>query len=186
MREYKKYLMALGIVWAASTVLLGLFFYFVVSPQLAVKKQLNERSDQAKKKYELAIVAAQEESKNKLAEEVAALKAKLGDYIVEFEDSTNLTFDISRIAAEKQVDSFTVKTTDGSKSQDQLNSKNLQENRIDISFSSDYRKFASFLNALERHSPVIFVDRFKLTRGDPTSHKVDMDLSIFVKKREKG
>ncbi len=82
---------------------------------------------------------------------------------------------------------FTVKTSEqGKDSGSALAAKNLQENRIEIAFASNFRQFASFLNALERHQPVIFVDRFKVSRGDQsgTPNKVDMALSFFVRKKQ--
>jgi hypothetical protein len=178
----------MGLVWAASLVLFVLVYFFVIAPRMKVKAQLLKESAEKKQVYEASLNAATEESKKKLAGEVEILKSKLSDYAVEFEESTNLTFDISRIAADKQVSSFTIRATDQARGPDQLGFKNLQENRITISFESGFREFATFLNAVERHRPVVFVDRFKVSRGegDKALNKVDMDLSIFVRKRSEG
>jgi Tfp pilus assembly protein PilO len=175
-------------VWAVCLVLFVLAYFFVIAPRIKVKAELVKESTAKRQLYETAIDAANEESSRKLADEVERMKIKLGDYIAEFDESANLTFDIGRIASEKQVGSFTVKTTEQAKTTDQLTSKNLQENRIEIAFESDFRQFATFLNALERHRPVVFVDRFKVSRGGPgeAGHKADMDLSIFVRKRTQG
>jgi Tfp pilus assembly protein PilO len=183
-------MLTMSVVWAVSFVLFVLAYFLVISPQLQVKAQLVKEVVEKQQEYNAAVNAAQEDNKKKLADEVDGLKSKLGDYAVEFEESANLTFDISRIAADKQVGSFTVKTTEQSKDADRDKSapKYLQENRIDISFASNFGQFASFLNALERHRPVIFVDKFKVSRGTQgeTVHEVDMDLSVLVKKRPEG
>ena len=188
MRFYKKYILTMAMVWAACLVLFAIAYFFIIAPRLKVKAELVKKSVETRRMYETAIDAANEESKKKLAEEVKRIKNKLGNYITEFEESANLTFDISRIAADKQVSSFTIKTTDQTKDTDQPESKNLQENRIGIGFESDFRQFTAFLNTLERHRPVVFVDRFKVSRGrtGETGHQVDMDLSIFVRKRTRG
>jgi len=186
MGAYRKYILAMGIVWTTSLVLFALVYYVVIAPQLKVKSQVLKESTEKKQWFESALSAAQEENKKKLASEVEELKTRLSDYVSEYEESANLTFSISRIAADKQVSDFTVKTFEQSKVQDALAAKNLQENRVEIAFTSDFLQFASLLNTLERHQPVIFVDRFKVSRGDQsgTSNKVDMTLTYFVRKKQ--
>jgi hypothetical protein len=185
---YKKYFMMLGVVWTVSLVVAVLAFIFVLSPRLRVAAKLAEDVAKNKQKLDQAVAASREENKKKLADELEILKSKFMDYAVEAEDFANLSFDISRIAADKQISDVSVKTPDQAKTKEQLDSKNLQENRVDISFQSNYVQFASFLNALERHRPTVFVDMFKLSRGDKTDVgvKVDMDLTIFVKRRSEG
>ena len=185
MRAYKKYVVTMGLVWGLCLVLFVLAYLFVVSPQLKVKAGLVKESNEKKKKYEAALEATKEENKKKLADEVEALKSRANEYVADFEDSANLTFDIGRIASEKQVGSIMVKAADRASGSDKLESKNMEEKYIDIAFESNYRQFATFLNAIERHRPVIFVDRFKVSRAaqSGTGHKVDMGLTVFVRKR---
>ncbi|MBN2018990.1 MAG: hypothetical protein JW749_02060 [Sedimentisphaerales bacterium] len=188
LKAYKKYLLTLGIVWAVSLALFVAVFILLISPQLEVSSKLAQELAEKKKLYESAVDADKEENKRKLIAEVAALKLQLGDFAVEFEESANLTFDVGRIAGEKRVNAFTVKTPDMSKAADLSDCKNLQENHIDISFESDFRQFATLLNALERHRPVFFVDRVKFSRGtiESGNHRVDMGLTFLAKKRPEG
>jgi Tfp pilus assembly protein PilO len=178
----------MGLVWAACFVLFVLAYFFVISPRLEVKARLVKESAVKERMYEAAVDAAKEENKKKLAEEVEGLKSKLNDYVSGFEESANLTFDISRIAADKQVSSFKVKATDQLRESGPLESKYLQENRVEAAFESDFTQFATFLNALERHRPVVFVDRFRISRGGRNENldTVDMGISIFVRKRPEG
>lgn len=178
----------MALVWSVCLALFVLVYFFFIAPRLTTKSELVKESDEKRQLYEAAVDAANEENKKKLAVEVEELRSQLGDYTADFEDFANLTFAISRIAAEKQVSSFAVKTTDEIRGTDQLDSKNIQENMIEITFESNFRQFATFLNTLERHRPVVFVDRFKLSRGGPgeITHRVDMDLSIFVRKKTKS
>ena len=178
----------MGIVWAASLVLFAVVYYIAIAPQLKVKNQVLAESAEKQKMFESALTAANEDNKKKLAGEVGELKARLLNYVSEYEESANLTFSISRIAADKQVGDFTVRTSEQARGQDALAANNLQENHIEVAFASDFLRFASFLNALERHQPVIFVDRFKMLRGDRngTPNKADMNLSYFVRKKLDG
>jgi hypothetical protein len=186
MGAYRKYIIAMGIVWMASLVLFALVYYVVIAPQLKIRNQAFKEAAEKKKLFESALSAAQEDNKKKLAGELEELKTRLSNYVSEYDDSANLTFSISSIAADKQVSGFTVKTTEQGKVQDALVAKNLQENRIETTFTSDFLQFANFLNTLERHRPVIFVDRFKVSRGDQVGmpNKVDMTLSYFVRKKQ--
>jgi Tfp pilus assembly protein PilO len=188
MGAYRKYILAMGIVWAASLVLFAVVYYVVIAPQLKVKNQVLEESTEKQKMFESALTAANEDNKKKLAGEVEELKTRLLNYVSEYEESANLTFSISRIAADKQVSYFTVRTSEQVRGQDALVANNLQENHVEITFASDFLRFASFLNTLERHQPVIFVDRFKVVRGDRsgTPDKVDMTLSYFARKKLDG
>jgi hypothetical protein len=188
MRAYKKHIVTLCVVWAVSAALFTVAHFFIVSPQLKVKAKLMKESANKQKLFEAAIDAAKEETQKKLADEVDSLRTKLYVYASDFEDSANMPLEISRVAAEKQVASFTVKKGEQTREAAQMNVKNLREDRIEISFVSDFRQFAAFLNALERHQPVVFVDRFRLIRGNegPASHKADMDLTVFVTKRPEG
>jgi 5-hydroxyisourate hydrolase-like protein (transthyretin family) len=188
MGAYRKYILAMGTVWAASLVLFALVYYVVIAPQLKVKNQVLKESTEKKQLFESALSAANEDNKKKLAGEMEELKTRLIDYVCEYEESANLTFSISRIAADKQVSDFTVKTSEQGRVQNALAANNLQENHIEVAFASNFLQFASFLNTLERHQPVIFVDRFKVLRGDRSGmpYKADMTLSYFARKKLDG
>ena len=185
MRNYRKYILIMGLVWGGSSVLFVLAYLFVIGPQLKIKANITRQANEKRQVCEAAIEAAKEENRKKLVEEVKALKSSVNDYVADSEDSSNLTFDIGRIASDKHVGSFTIKANDRLGGSGKLESKNLEEKYIDISFESNYKQFATFLNAIERHRPVIFVDRFKVSRpaqsGNP--NKVDMGLAIFVRKQ---
>jgi len=62
----------------------------------------------------------------------------------------------------------------------------IYENYIDISFNAGFSQFAALLNALERHWPVVFVDKFTITRSrqDNLERPVTMNLTVFVKKKQ--
>ena len=188
MGAYRKYILTMGIVWTASFIVFALVYYVVIAPQLKVKNQLLKESTEKKQLFESALSAANEDNKKKLAGEVEELKTRLFGYVSEYEESANLTFTISRIAADKQVSDFTVKTSEQGGAQDALASNNLQENHIEVAFASNFLQFASFLNTIERHQPVVFVDRFKVQRDNQggASNRVDMSLSFFVRKKLDG
>jgi len=111
-----------------------------------------------------------------------------GTFVVDIENSANLTFDISQIATEKQVASFSVKSRDEHEVSPIPNCARIGENHIDVGFSAGFNQFATFLNALERHRPVIFIDTFTLTssKQDGQNYQISLKVAVLVRKQQGG
>jgi hypothetical protein len=160
----------------------------VLAPQKKHRRQLEKNLVEKKQLYDSALSASQEDAKSELNRRVEDLKDGLRGFVTDFEDSANLTFDISRIANEKKVGSFSVKAADVHRGNDIPNCSHIAENRINVTFTAGFNQFASFLNALERNSPVIFVDEFVITRSKHTDevNQASMNLAVLVTKRQDG
>jgi quinol monooxygenase YgiN len=159
----------------------------MLAPQKNSKEQLEKQLAEKKQICGSALKAAQKETKIQLNEQIEQLRNKLKNFVIDFEDSANLTFDISQLANKKEVTSFSVETKNDSSGKAAMSDKYVSESHIDISFlAASFNQFAALLNALERHRPVIFVDKFAITRSDKNSseHQVKMDLAVFVKKKQ--
>jgi len=184
MKIYKKYFMTAALIWAGCFILFLFVYMIVLAPQKKTRKQIENQLAEKKQIYNSALKATEEETKVWLNEQIENLRNKLSGFVIDFEDSANLTFDISQIANEKKLDSFSIKGKDTSESSTDF--KYLRENCIDVGFTAAFNQFATFLNALERHLPVIFVDSFKITRSrrNEPGHKVNMGLALFVRKRQ--
>lgn len=179
---YGKYFIKMALIWMICFVLFFLIHSLVLAPQKKSREQLEKKLAENKKVYDSALKAAEKETIIQLKEQIEYLRTRLKDFVIDFEDSTNLTFDISQIANGKDVSSFSIETTKGgggSKS-----GGHISEDRIAISFTTgDFNQFATLLNDLERHQPVIFVDRFTINRSkrSGTKHKVKMDLAVLIR-----
>jgi len=183
---YKKYLTRAAIVWAACLVLLLLVYMTALRPQKSNKKRLEKKIAEKKQIYKSAQRAAQEETKIQLNEQIERLRNRLQDFVIDFEDSANLTFDISQIANEKKVTSFSVQNKDDRGVSVIPDCNYIRENHIDISFTARFNQFATFVNALERHRPVLFVNEFIITRSnnDESAYQVSLDVAAFVRKQQ--
>jgi hypothetical protein len=97
-----------------------------------------------------------------------------------------LTFDIGRIAKDTKIDSFSITPQNNRESKDMADSRYIGENQMNLNFKSSFNEFAVFLNALERHRPVIFVNGFSINHVERADlvNQVNMDLSVFVKKQQ--
>lgn len=183
---YRKYFTKVALVWTGCFILFFFVYMLMLAPQKNSKEQLKKQLEEKKQMYNSALKATQKETQIQLNEQIEHLRNKLKDFVIDFEDSADLTFDISQIANAKEVASFSVETSRKDNSRDPtMSDKYIFESHIDISFSTaDFNQFAALLNALERHRPVIFVDRFAITRSykSGSDRQVNMSLAVFVRK----
>jgi len=180
----KEYGMTLGLVWVGCFILFVLVYVLVLKPQSQLKKSFSKELEEKRRDYIAAHETSQEETRNRLMLEVNQLESKLRQFVTDSNSSANLTFDVSRMANENSVLSFSIKARDNKKVFEIPRCGLIGENRMDVTFVSDFRQFAMFLNALERHEPVVFVDTFSISKaaqGD-LENKVNMGLSVLVEK----
>jgi len=185
-KALKKNLKISAVIWAACLVLFVLIYILVLGPQNRARNRLEGEFDEKKKTYEFARNAAREETQNRLLEQIGILRNDLGVFITDVENSADLIFDISRIAREKNVASLNVEKEKERLVSDKDLAKNISESRINISFTAGFSQFAAFLNALERHHPVLFVNEFKLMQSNQneSAYQVDMDVAALIKKQQ--
>ena len=184
----RKYLTIVAFVWVGCLILFVLVYMFLLGPQYKNKKEVDRRFAEVKKAYDSAMIASKEETINKIKKQIETLQDTLNNFTTEFEDSANLTIEISQVANEKKVDSFSIRMQEDRQGAGGLDLKYLKESRIDIGFSGDFKQFATFLTALERNRPVVFVDDFKITRSvmEDSNHRVIMKLAVFVRKQQES
>ncbi len=185
---YKKYLTKTALIWAGCFVLFFLVHLLVLAPQKKNRKQVERQLAEKKQMYDSVLKVTQKETRIQLNEQIERLRNRLKDFVIDYEDSANLTFDISQIANDKKVTSFSIKNKDkkNHRSSAAPDYNYISENHIDVSFTAGFNQFAALLNALERHRPVVFVDKFIITRSkqDNSARQVNMNLAVFIRKRQ--
>jgi hypothetical protein len=186
-KTYKRYFKTAALIWAACLVLFSLVYILVLRSQKDNRERLENRIAEKKQLHESALRASQTETKIHLNEEIGRLRDRLSDFVIDFDNSADLTFDISKIANDKNVASLSIKGNEKMISE-LPNCEYIGEGHIDIGFNAGFNQFATFLNALERHRPVLFVDQFTITnsRRDDLGYQVNLKVSVFVKKTEVG
>lgn len=183
---YGRYFTRVALIWTGCFILFFFVYMLMLAPQKNNKEQLKKQLEEKKQMYSSALKATQKETQIQLNEQIKHLRNRLKDFVIDFEDAADLTFDISQIANAKEVNSFSIETNKRDNSRDPaMSDKYIFESHIDISFlTAGFNQFAALLNALERHRPVIFVDRFEITRSnkDSSDRQVKMNLAVFVRK----
>jgi len=185
---YKKYLMITAIAWAVCLVLFVAAYLILLRPQTNHKKSLDRTLAEKEQLYEFAQLAAQEQTQIRLNEQIERLRERVKDFVVDAEDAVNLTFDIGRIANEKKVTSFSVEPKDkpAALATPVPDSNCVEESYIEISFIAGFNQFAAFVNALERHRPVLFVHEFVIARSkkDDSVYKATLAVRALVMKQQ--
>lgn len=185
-KNHKRNLKILAAICAACIVLFVMIHMLVLGPQNISKKKLDSELNKKRDTYEFAQNAAREESRKILLNQIEDLRKKLNTFVTDFEDSANLTFDISQIAREKNVASLNVENKNKRTATDLTDLTNISESHINISFTTGFNQFAAFLNALERHRPVLFVNEFRLARSNhnKSAYQITIDVAALIKKQQ--
>lgn len=154
------------------------------------KRQIRAEQDllETRLLYESVHQATKENAKTRLIGQIEGLRNRMEDFVVDYNDLANLTFDISRMATEEKLISFGMKTRSDFSPSAVSENKHLCENQIDLSFTAGFNQFARFMSALERHRPAVCVDKFSISRSgrDHRQHQVSMNLAVFVRKSAAG
>jgi Tfp pilus assembly protein PilO len=181
---YRKHLKIPALIWIGCFALFLFVYILVLAPQKKAQKNIEKQLTEIKQIYDSTKEAALQKTQIQMKEQIEQLRNRLNDFVIESDDSANLTLDISQIASEKKLDSFMIKTRESRENPAITACKHITEDRIDIGFNAGFNQFAAFLNALERHQPVVFIDTFSITRSkqDNSGHKVNMNLAVFAKK----
>lgn len=183
---YRKHLITVGPIWAGCFVVLILVYLFLLTPQNKRRRKITKEFSEQKQLYERALEKAQEKARVKLSQQIEHLENTMNGFVINSEDTVNLIIGISQIADARQVSDLRIGPKKQRAGLKVSKGKYIGEDHIGMSFKADFNQFATLLNALERHQPVVFVDGFEITRSDQgkSGHKVNMDLVAFVKKRQ--
>jgi hypothetical protein len=180
-QNYRKYVSSMFLVWAGAFIIFIFAYMILLSPQGKTRKSMELQFEKVREQHEQALTASNPENKSSLLSLIDSLREKVGDYVIDFENSSNLTFDISQLADQLNISALSSKT----KTNQPIEKCNhISENQISVSFSGTFKQFLGILNLLERHRPVVFVDRFSVVRSELTNdNEVSMELTVFVSKR---
>jgi hypothetical protein len=165
----------------------------LIRPQNESKRQLENTLAEQKQLLASARRAAQEQTQIQLNEHIERLRDQLGRFVIDLENLSDLTYDVTQIANRENLTSFNMTTRAKkrtgkrgviNKAKSEIN--HINENFIDIHFTAGFHQFATFVNALERHRPILFVDEFKieLSTKNESLYQATLDVATLVRKKQ--
>jgi len=181
-RPVKQYLIVLGGYWAVWLVLLAGGYMLFLMPQAQVAAGVNKRLAEVVERHSHAQEARTSQTRQRLAEQLKQVQDRLAEFVVDSGVAAGVTFQIGQVADELAVSEFSTKRKETQEQETLDGCKNLAEVSLDVTFDSDFSKFARFINQMERLSPVVFVERFSIKRKiqDANQHETKMGLAFFV------
>ncbi len=185
-KKYKKYFRIAALIWSFCLVIFAMVYFLVISPGYYKRNEIEREFTQNQKDYDFAQQAGQEESKNRIKNEIENLQNNLDNYVLDYKQAADLTFDITRIANECKISSFNIQNRDVQNDMASDDPNNIFEKHFKVSFTAGFLEFARFLNMLERHQPVLFIDDFLLSRQsrDNTAYEVTLEITALILKQE--
>lgn len=186
--KLSRYTIATATVWAVSAVVLGGGYFLLHLPQKTELLQVNNQYAESQTALEQAQLAACDKTKSKQKQRSEEVSQLISSFSTQQDTVTELVFEIGRIANELRLSEFS------SKNQKQKNystvgkSKLVSEIWLDVDFQATFAQFAQFVNRLECHSPVVFVEEVSFRRGsqDGKGHKASLQLSFLAETRAKN
>jgi Tfp pilus assembly protein PilO len=182
MRVRNQYLVIAAAVWGLCLVLGAGAFAVVLQPKLQYKEDLEGDVARAREEYARAFEAAGREAHARLAEEVERLQDRAADFVVPIERAPDLAFEISELANVMRLDAFAMSPGNDGRRGSALDEGPVREKPIEVSFRATFPQFAAFVNAVERHRPILFVETFAIRRPGERSAdaQVSMELTALM------
>jgi Tfp pilus assembly protein PilO len=185
---YRTYLKSAAIIWGLCLAVFVLVFVFILMPQEKLRETTEQQYNEIKSEADTALIVSQESQIAKLNKQIEDMNNRINDFLFTPVEVANLTFDISRISQNIGLGGFGISGTGSERMLLYDNCKYLFARSIPVSFNAGFNEFAAFVNALEKHRPVIFINTFSINRSQQTNgeNKVDMELVVLVAKDQKA
>jgi len=179
-----KKIKTLAVLWIGCFALLAAFYYLFLVPQQKSLDTLRAKINAEEEKRADLRLAGMPSVQKEYRKKIENLQKRLNEMVSGYDDSSSMTFAVSKIAREKNISSFTSKGVKRVLDPTLEKCKNISEKRIRVSVNSDFAGFIQYLNSLERNQPVIFVDKFSLEKNSKKSTlDVEMELAAFTRKK---
>jgi hypothetical protein len=184
MKARNRYLMILALAWGPCLLAGAASYAVVLRPQLDHRRELEALVASSKERYSRAIEAAKEKDQSRLAGQVESLRNRIGDFVVPLADTPDLAFKIGTLADEAKLTSFGMRPANRAGSEAGPDFEHVAEKHLGMTFSGEFRRFAAFLNTLERRRPVLFVETFAISRpmDKDAEPQANMEVAVLVEK----
>jgi len=180
---HRKTLMILVLLWGGALIVFVAIHMFLMLPQRKESTLLGEKLMQKQLMYDSSRAAASEWARGILTQKVKELTGELDRFVAEVDELDGIWFSVSGIADEIGVDTFQSRGIDSESYSLMPNCYDIGTASLEVHFSGSFRKFAKFVNQLERYKPVVFIDNFTISRSrkEDSPPETKLILSVFVR-----
>lgn len=182
--KLSRYQIVVAAVWVGTGLILGSGYFLFHVPQQSELLQLTSECAESQVILEQAQLAGREETKIKQQQRREEVDKLLSALSIPQDAVTELVFEIGRIATnDLRLFDFSSQNQQQKSYPTVGKSKLVSEVWLKVDFQATFEQFASFMNRLECHEPVVFVEEvsFRRATGDSLGHTVSLELSFLTK-----
>lgn len=182
--KLSKYLTALIAIWGISLLFVGIGYFLFYVPQKMELTQLQNQYSESQEKLAHARLAGQDQTKEKMKLRCEESERLISGFSTDHDRMTELVFKIGQIANNLRLAEFSSKNENKKDQSSVQKSKTLEEGWLNVEFCASFNQFMQFVNQLEQHCPVVFVEEVSFQRSTSSGkgHRVALKLSFLAKK----
>ncbi len=180
---HKKFLVIWALAWGTSLLLLVIIHVFLMTPQKDELKRLHGELVEKERQYSTSEIADSPGTRTQLSRETEQLSEKLAEYVVERDDLSKVPFSVNKIASEFGLRKYKSRLMTGGFYIPIDNCYRIGSMNVRLNFNCTFNELAGFINTLERHKPIIFIEEFSVEQpsGTETELQMSMIFSTFVR-----
>lgn len=178
----RKYWIAVGCVWGPWLVLALCFYWLVLIPQEQRYKAVHQELAASNDQVSMARMASQSQIRQHQEKLLAELQSQIEGFLVPAGGRDKILFEISRLANACSVSEYSGKIRENVWSNESSQQTKIKRIWMNISFCGSFQQFASFINALERSRPAVFVESAAIqqARQQSKQHSAKLLVAFFV------
>jgi hypothetical protein len=171
-----------ALVWGTSLLLLAVIYVFLMTPQKDELKILRSELVEKEQQYSNSEIADDAGTRTQLNKETKQLSEELAEYVVGLDDLSKVTFSVKKVASEIGLRKYEGHLIAGLYVPID-NCYRIGSMNTRLNFNSTFNELAGFINILERHKPIIFIENFSVEQpsGTEAELQISMVFSTFVR-----
>jgi hypothetical protein len=166
--------------WVLCLIALGAFHLGYVAPR---ERSLTACSAEAKTKFDRASLLMRAKSpkeQERRKTELTTAERKYAEFVLAADEISKLDFAIREIADRNKLQDFSARHTTTTTAVGPVKLKQIAQSELLISFTGGFPGILRFVNDLERHEPVVFVNQFSLRRDAIKTDTLACDMECSV------
>lgn len=187
-RNLLTFKLVVGLVWVVCLGIIGVGMLLSGGTHSVALVQAERALAESQEKLAFAQSAGKEETKQRTLDRLTQTRESLYTFTCPNAAESALIFRIGQMANTLELKKFTSRVPETVPDKTLEKTERLTEGWLAVDFAADYLKTAAFVNALERHEPVLFVESITLRRSDenPQEATVRMLISYLIQSPEKS
>ncbi|MEJ5258626.1 MAG: hypothetical protein WHS88_00370 [Anaerohalosphaeraceae bacterium] len=178
----RKYWICVACVWGPWLLLTLAFYTLVLTPQAERLRKVHQDLLVSSDRVSVARLASQPDTQQRQRELLGELQQRIDEFLVPTGQQDKILFEISRLASKYGLSEYAGKTREDVWSAEEAGRAKLKRMWQTISFRGTFQQFASFVNALERSRPAVFVESASIERSRQESklHSARLLVSFLI------